>query len=251
MPKQSGLGDNFYVAGVNLSGDINSLGRIGGGPAAIPLTGIDKFANERGGGKRDGAIEFVSYFNADTGRAHPTLKVQPRTDILATYFRGTTLGNPAASVLGKQLNYDPTRDGDGNLTIAVQVPGNAFGLEWGNSLTPGVRTDVAASNGGGVDFGTGSTTFGLQAYLHVFSFTGTDATIKLQESSDNAVGDPYADVVGGGFTSVTTAPVFQRIATADNLTVERWLRVVTTTVGGFSSLSFAVMVRRNPQLPEF
>lgn len=251
MAKQSGLGDNFYVAGVNLSGDINSLGRIGGGPAALPLTGIDKFANERRGGKRDGSIEFVSYFNADTGKAHPTLKVRPLTNILATYFRGTALGNPAASVLGKQLNYDPTRDADGNLTIAVQVPGNAFGLEWGNSLTAGPRTDAAATNGAGVDFGTGPTAFGLQAYLHVFSFTGTDATIKIQESSDNAAVDPYADVVGGGFTAVTAAPFSQRIATASNLTVERWLRVVTTTVGGFSSLSFAVMVRRNPQSPEF
>jgi hypothetical protein len=54
------------------------------------------------------------------------------------------------------------------------------------SLTAAPRTDTTATNGTSYDFGTGSTAFGLQAYLQVLSFTGTSCTIKLQESSDNA-----------------------------------------------------------------
>jgi hypothetical protein len=41
-----------------------------------------------------------------------------------------------------------------------------------------------------------------------------------------------------------TGVTSQRIATAAGLTVERWLRVVTT--GTFSNLVFAVNIVRNP-----
>lgn len=245
MTKQSGLGDNLWLDGYNLSGDIGSLGRIGGGPAALEVTGIDKSAIERLGGLRDGEISFNSFFNDAAGQAHPRLKLLPRTDVNATYARGTVLGGQAACMVAKQVNYDPTRGQDGSLTFAVQCLANDFGLEWGNQLTAGQRTDTGATNGTGVDFGVGSTSFGLQAWLHVFSFTGTDATVKLQQSSDNGAGDAFADVTGGGFTVVTAGPTSQRIETVRNQTVERYLRVVTTTSAGFSNLVFAVIVKRN------
>jgi hypothetical protein len=56
-------------------------------------------------------------------------------------------------------------------------------------------------------------------------------------------------VTGGGFTQVTAAPFSQRIATATNLAVERYLRATTTTSGGFSEMTFAVLVCRNPLTP--
>jgi hypothetical protein len=245
MAKTSGMGDNYYLSGYDLSGDINSLGRIGGGNAPIETTGIDKSAFERIGGRRDGGMAFVSYFNDAAGRAHPRLSSLPTTDVISTYCRGTTLGNPAASLVAKQSNYDGTRNQDGSFTFACQTLANGYGLEWGKQLTAGKRTDTGATTGTGVDFGTGSTSFGLQAWLHVFSFTGTDATVKIQESSDDAVGDPYADVTGGGFTQITSGPTSERIAASAVLTVERYLRVTTVTTGGFSSLVFAVMVCRN------
>jgi hypothetical protein len=76
----------------------------------------------------------------------------------------------------------------------------------------------------------------------VFAFTGTSVTVKLQESSNDGAGDAYADVVGGSFTAATGV-TSQRIATAGNLAVERWLRVVTT--GTFSNAVFAVNICRN------
>lgn len=247
MSKQSGLGDNLYVAGVDLSGDIGAIGSIGGGNKPLEMTGIDKSGYERQGGVRDGSLEFTSFFNPDSGQAHPTLSSLPTADRVVSYFRGTTLGNGAASLVGKQIGYDPSRNEDGSLTFKVAALANGFGLEWGRMLTAGKRADGAAVNGTGVDDGAASA-FGLQAYLHVFAFSGTDVTVKLQESSDDAATDPYADVVGGAFTQITTggAPTAQRIATAGNLAVERWLRVVTTTSGGFSAVQFAVMYSRNP-----
>lgn len=243
--KQTGLGDNLYVAGYDVSGDIGSLSRIGGGPAAQEMTGIDKLGFERVGGLRDGSIEFTSFFNPSSNQEHARFKLLPRTDVNCLYCRGTTLGNRSAVVIAKQINYDPSRGADGSLSMGIQMMGNGYGLEWGRLLTAGKRTDGGAAAGTSVDFGVGSTSFGLQAHLQVFAFTGTDATIKVQSSTDNGVGDAFADVTGGGFASVTTGPQAQRIQTTRNLTVERYLRVTTTTTSGFTNLVFAVMVNRN------
>lgn len=243
MAKQSGLGDNLYVAGVNVSGDISALGRVGGGPAALESTGIDKYGYERLGGLRDGAIEFTSFFNPAVGAAHPTFGALPRTDVGVIYCRGTTLGNPGAACVAKQANYDGSRGNDGSFTFSVSALSNGYGIEWGKLLTAGQRTDTTATNGTGVDFGAAGS-FGLQAHLQVFAFTGTSVTIKLQQSSDNGGGDAFSDVTGGGFTLVTTAPGTQRIETARGQAVERYLRVVTT--GTFSNLVFAVVAAVNP-----
>ena len=241
MAKTSGLGDNFYLAGYDLSGDTNSLGNIGGGPALLDVTAINKSAFERIGGLRDGRMEFVAYFNTTAGQAHPRLSTLPTTDVIATYARGTTLGDPAASIVAKQINYDGTRAADGDFKFAVNAQANAYGLEWGVQGTAGIRTDTTATNGTSIDNGA-SSAFGLQAYLHVFAFTGTSLTVTIQESSDNAVGDPFANVVGGSFTAATGI-TSERIATASGLTVERYLRVVTT--GTFTNAQFAVNIVRN------
>lgn len=242
MAKQSGLGDNFYVSGYDLSGDTAALGTISGGHALLDKTGINKSAFERIGGRRDGFIEWTSHFNPATDQQHDVLSTLPLTDRILTYCRGTTLGNPAACMVAKQISYDFTRTDDGDLTAAVRAEANGYGLEWGNQLTAGKRTDTTATNGSSVDFGTGSTAFGLQAYLQVFAFTGTSVTVKIQESSDNGSGDAFTDVTGGGFTAATGITT-ERIQTSRSLTVERYLRVVTT--GTFSNAVFSVVVVRN------
>jgi hypothetical protein len=250
MTKQSGLGDNLYVDGFDVSGDIGSIQTIHGGPAALECTGIDKSGFERFGGQRDAAMEYSAWFNdaaTPPVGAHFVLSPLTTLDRVVTYCRGTVLGNPSACIVAKQTNYDPTRAADGALTWAISKPANGFGLEWGRLLTAGKRTDSGAANGTGVDFAVASV-FGLQAYLQVFAFTGTSVTVKIQESSDNGGGDAFADVVGGSFVAAT-AIGSQRIATATGLSVERYLRVVTT--GTFSNAVFAVTVVRNETLAAF
>lgn len=459
MSKTSGLGDGLLVDGVDLSGDTGSLGRVGGGSAPLEVTGINKSAMERIGGVRDGGIDWSSWFNPASGAAHANLSTLPTTNRVIFYQRGTSLGSPAACLVGKQIDYAPTRGDDGAMTIALQAQANAYGLEWGKQLTAGTRTDTAATDGTGVAFGysgedylrvtgtsgdyastpdaaslditgdidlrvkvalddwtpaaestliakyaatgnqrsyalavtaagalifrwsedgtaeksetssasvsatngavtwvratldvdvggtdaevkfytssdgstwtqlgttqaNGATTsifastavlelgaqtggtvnraagkifeaqvlsgiggtsvahpvattsgitdatpltwtvqgsaylssrtlYGLQAYLQVISFTGTDATIKLQSSADDGATDTYADVTGGAFTQVTSGPTSERIATSSSLEIERYLRVVTTTSGGFTELSFVVVACVNITETEF
>lgn len=240
MAKQSGLGDNLYIDGVDISGDVGSLGQIGGGNSPIDVTGIDKSARERLGGVRDGTIAFSAFFNP-TG-AHLALSALPTTDRVLTYCRGTSLGDPAASFVAKQIGYDPTRDDSGSLTIAVSAQANGYGLEWGRQLTAGKRTDTTATNGASIDTAA-SASFGLQAYLHVFAFTGTSVTVKLQDSADNSA---WADVSGAAFAAVSAVGA-QRIAVAG--TVRRYLRAVTT--GTFSNAVFSVNAVKNETTVSF
>jgi hypothetical protein len=241
MGKQSGLGDQLYVSGYDLSGDVGSLSRIAGGNSPLTMTGINKSAVERIGGKRDGGMQFEAYFNP-TG-AHPVLSALPTADRLVTYFRGEGLGNPAASVLAKQITYDGSRGDDGSYTLDVAAEASGFGLEWGRQMTAGRRVDTGATNGASVQAAAGATSFGLQAYLHVVAFTGTDCTITIEESSDDGGGDAFAAITGGAFTQVTAAPFSERIVTANDQAVEEYLRVVTA--GTFTSIDFIVMIIRN------
>ena len=242
MAKSSGLGMFCHIGGNLLSNDIQSFAKIAGSQATIDVTGIDKSAHERIGGERTGEISLTAFWNS-TG-AHPILSALPTTDTLVTVGVPAAIGSPVANMTAKQINYDPARAQSGELLIAVDALSNGFGLEWGQQLTAGTRTDVAATNGVAVDSGVVSTLFGLQAYLQVMApFTGTDATVKLQDSADNVT---FADIAGAAFTQITAAPGFQRISISNAATVRRYVRAATVTTGGFTSLTFGCSFTRNP-----
>lgn len=242
MAKQGGLGDALYVGGYDIGCDVGALSRIAGGPAALEVTGICKSAFERIGGVRDGGIEFTAFFNPAVGRAQAVLSALPTADRVVTYCRSTILGAPAAAEVAKQINYDGTRGQDGSFTYQIQALANGFGLEWGNQLTAGTRTDTAATNGTSIDTGA-SLSFGAQAYLHVTAFTGTDVTVKIQDSADDS---SFADVAGLAFTQITAAPTAERIAVVNTATIRRYVRAVTVTTGGVTSVSFQAMINKNP-----
>ena len=176
------MGDNFYIGGYDLSGDVSALSQIGGGPAAGDVTPINSYGNQRIGLLRSGDLQFTTFFEysgpastpdfpattvpyvstyfvpvlvtiaggtvtdvnvngtdmvltgdgtvllpalgsiavtytgdptwtwSTQGTEHDALSPLPRTDTIGSYFRGTALLNACASIMGKQLNYDPTRD---------------------------------------------------------------------------------------------------------------------------------------------
>lgn len=245
MAKQTGLGDAFYVAGFDISGDVNSLSNVHGGPALQDVTDITQSANARLGLLRDGGMDAAIFFDPASGQSHAALSGMPTTDEVCAYFRGTALGNPAACCVAKQISYDWTRGADGSLSGAVSWVANGFGLEWGTQLTAGKRTDTSATAGSPVDFLAASPSFGAQAYLQVFSFSGTDVTVKIQDATTS--GGAYADVTGLTFTQITGgAPLTQRIATTATQQVREFVKVTTVTTGGFTSLVFAVVVAVNP-----
>lgn len=238
MTKVPGMGDNLYVGGYNISGDIASLDRIAGGPAAMVMTDITQSAYDRVGGQRDGGIDATTWFNKDTGCAHPTLSALPTTDTLVSYLRGTAIGSWAACLVAKQVGYDMTRAADGAVTFKVSAVGNQYGLEWGQQLTAGVRTDTTGTNGATLD-GAASSSVGAQFYLQVFSVTGTSVTVTIEDSAN---GTDWTALSGMAFTAAAGV-TWQRIATASGATVRRYLRA--TTSGTFTDAQFTVVAVRN------
>lgn len=307
MAKQSGLGDNFYIGGYDLSGDVASLDQISGGPALIDVTAINQSANARIGGLRDGDMQFTSLFEysgsvsapsvpattvaqANTalvpvlvtviggtvtnvavngvnvgsgdgtylvpalgsitltysaaptwswsavGTEHDALSPLPRTDVVASYLRGTTVGNPAACLIGKQIDYAPTRDNTGNLTIKCEVQANGFGLEWGKQVTAGLRTDTTGTTGTAFDQGAGGT-HGAQAYLQLVDFVGSSVDIKVRHCTTS--GGTYADLID--FGSLSGIGSVRGTAAG---TVNEFLKVVTS--GTFTYATFAVVFCLNP-----
>lgn len=306
MAKTSGLGDNFYIGGYDLSGDVSSLDQISGGPALLTVTPINASAQVRIGGHRDGDMQFTSFFEFSSavvspgvpsttvplvstynfpvlvnviggtvtnvavngsnvgsgdgtyllpafgtitltyssaptwawtavGTEHNSLSGLPRTDVIATYLRGTAVLNPAASINGKQVNYDLTRDSSGNLTAKVEVQASGFGLEWGKQITAGLRTDTTATTGAAVDQGAGSTN-GAQAYLQLVDLVGTSVDIKVRHCTTS--GGSYADLID--FGSQAAIGSFRGTVAG---TVNEFLKVVTS--GTFTYATFAVMFVQN------
>lgn len=90
----------------------------------------------------------------------------------------------------------------------------------------------------GVDQTTVSTSFGLAAYLHVLSIGSGTVTFTVQDSANRIA---WANVTGGAFTGATAAGT-QRIQTATNGTVRRYIRVNVT--GTFTNVVAVVNVVR-------
>ena len=245
MSKQTGLGDQLFIGGNDIGADVSAIGSLATPRAVLPCTGITKFAWQRLFGKRDGRAEFVTYFNKAAGQQHLALRGLPRTDVHLMYLRGTAIGDESVGLVGKQVNYDSTRGDDGSLTFAVSVEANSYGLDWCTQLTAGRRTDTTATNGASIDT-LASAAFGFQAYLQVFSVTGTSVTVTLEDSADNV---SFLPISGGAFTAVTSggAPAAQRIqSSSDTATVRRYIRAVSS--GTFSDAQFAVSVCKNDAL---
>lgn len=238
--KITGIGANFYIGGFNLSADVSALDNVAGSIKPLDVTGIQSAAHERLGGVRDGTLDFSLFFDIAAGGSHAALSGLPTTDTIASAFIAPlALGSPVCSINAKQVNYDWTRGTDGSLTGKVNTQSNGFGLEWGEALTPGLRTDTAATVGPAQDDGAG-TAFGGQAYFQLIAFTGTSVTIDIQSCA--TVAGSYATT---GLTSqaFASAPGFQRVSVSNTTTINEFMKVVTT--GTFSNAVFAVHFTRN------
>lgn len=311
--KQSGLGHHFAFGGYLIGGDVQEAS-MHGGVGVLDVTGITQPAHSRIGGLRDGEIAVTAFMNPSAGQEHAAFSPLTRSDVLAMYLAGQVIGAPALSQNSLQLNYDPARGADGSLTEKVDCQADKFGQEWGVLLTPGPRTDTAATNGtsfdrlGGVapavpasgtpvtntspaaatvtitggtlsnvavngsTAGTGDgtytvpaggtitltytvaptwawtvqTAFGAQAYLQAVALTGTDVTVTVQHSPDNSTWSTlmaFTEIVSG---NANLPPSAQRATVSNTSTVNRYLRAITSTSGGFTSFEFIAAITVNP-----
>lgn len=243
MAKSSGLGNNLFVDGYELGGDVGRIDQIASPLAVQEVPGIKRFAQERIGLKHDGVINYNSYFNPDTTSeaegAHVALSALPTADRIQTAWLGTGLaGDPAASIVSKQIDYAATREDSGALTFAVNGQANGYGLDWGVLLTDSPRTDGSATAPStGLDLGASPTSYsqGWVAYAHLLAFSGTSVTFTLSDSANNSA---FTNLTGGAFTAMTARGAARLESSSATATVRRYVRVSTT--GTFTNAVFLI-----------
>ena len=251
MVKQSGLGADLLVGGYQIGNDVGQVNNMSCPHTVQDVTGLDKLARETRLLLRDGQIGFTPFFNDATGRAHPVLSALPTTDTITTFLVATTpasgpaQGDPAYCLNGKQIDYNGDRATSGELLFSSSMTGNGYGSEWCEILTDdGVTDSTGAENLGSLD-GAASSSFGLQAYLHVLAFTGTSITVTIEDSSDDI---SFAAVTGGAFTAATGVGA-ERVQTARDESIDRYLRCALT--GTYSAATILVAINRNATTVNF
>jgi hypothetical protein len=240
MAKSSGLGQQLYVGGYDLSGDVGSIDSAGSPRGSVDKTGIGSSAMERLLTHTTGEITFNVHFNDAAGQSHVALSPLPTTDVACIWAMSSTAGGVAATIVGKQINYDWERGSDGDLQGTVQIMGSGAALEWSKLITAGTDTHASATSSTGVDElgAAGPTTAGIRATLNIITIASGTPTFVLEDSPNDGA---YATVLT--FTNTTERTSERATATGS---VDRWLRVTTT--GTFTNAIFSVAVQRGTAL---
>lgn len=179
----------------------------------------------------------VTFYTSEDGAAWTQLGTVQLPGATTSIFSGTS----------------PLELGSQNNGVSNRVTGRIYSAQVYSGIDGTLVADPVAT-GPGVTDSTGlvwtlhgnavvlaPSRHGLQAYLHVLDMAGADATVTLEESVD---GTTWTAVTGGAFAQVTAGRTWQRLATARDQTVARYLRV--STAGTFTSLSLLVVVVVNP-----
>jgi len=243
MSKTSGVGSYLFVNQYDLSGDVGALSSLTASRNLQDISTLQRSYIERLPLLRDGSLTYAAFFNAAAGGSHAVLNNLNGADSLFSWLSSSSLGAVSASLQARQADYGITRGADGSLALSPSAQADGYGVEFANSLTTGKQTFASAAGGTAIDdytpgFTATSTSFGLAAYLHAISIGSGTATVAVQDSADNV---SFANVTGGVFTAVSAATK-ERIQTATNQSVRRYLRVNVS--GTFTNLVCAVTVVR-------
>lgn len=234
MAKTNGLGVRIYANGYDLNTDVNALSGIGTNQALLDVTNLSVSATERIIGLKDSTLSVNGWFDNAAGYSHDAFKsITGDSEVIMTM--GTSRGDAACGMVADQSSYNIDRTQGSAIATTVEFQtSDGEGLNWGVVLTDGPeQTDSSATNSASVDNSTSSSN-GARALISVESIGSGTATVKVQDSSDDAA---WADLIS--FTAVTARTSEAVSATG---TVDRYLRVQTT--GTFTDLVFVVQVAR-------
>lgn len=178
------------------------------------------------------------------------LTAGPRTDTAAangaTYDRAAGLVTPSVPASGTPVaNTSPapvTVTVSGGTVSNVVVDGVSVGTGDGTYTLPVGGSITLTYSAAPTWAWTVQTSFGAQAYLQAIALAGTDVTVTVQHSAD---GTAWSTLMS--FTEIVSAnsnlpPSAQRISVSNTTTVDRYLRAITTTSGGFTSFEFIAVV---------
>ena len=239
MAKKSGLGQEFYIHGYDLSGDVGSLDDVSGPRELLDITSINKSATERLVGRSSASLGFNTWFDDEAEKEHAALSGLVTTDRVVLWALGGSTGDVACAFPAKQLNYDASVGADGSLSFSVDCESNGVAMDWCDLLTDGQVTHSSAGSNTSRDDGA-ATTAGMVAYLEIVDCDSGTPTVQIQESSDNGSSDAWTNCMVFSSVGYASTPTAERSTMSG--TVKRYLRVTTT--GTFSNADFIVATRR-------
>jgi hypothetical protein len=237
MAKKSGLGQQIFVHGYDLSGDVAAINNASSPRGVLDTTALNAPAHERILGLSDGSLGVSSWFNDATEQEHAAFSGLPTTDRIVMWVFGATRGDVSACLVAKQLNYDASRGDDGSLSFTIDTQATTgVPLLWGNTLTTGKETHSSATTSTSRDDGA-TTGYGLVGILSVTDVDSGTVTVSIQQSADNVT---FANILSFVAVSAAAAPTAQRLPLSG--AILRYLRVSTT--GTFSNADFCMVTRR-------
>lgn len=143
-----------------------------------------------------------------------------------------TIGNRSALLNCRSVEYAPRATVDDAVRFTLNAQGN--GAVRIGIVLKDLAAETSTGNFSSVDNGAASS-LGAVGNLHVTAFSGTNATIKITDSTNDST---FADLIT--FTTVTGVTSEHKTVTG---TVNRYARVELS--GSFTSITFAVTFGRN------
>jgi hypothetical protein len=177
-------------------------------------------------------------FDGDAGASDATFSTMvdsQSTNLVTVGHGGDAIGDGAYLFNGVCTNYGIT--GAHNDAVRLNVGFEGSAAVRNGVMLHAVGAETGTGNYASVDQ-TASSTFGGVANLHVTAFTGTNVTIKIQDSANDST---WADLIT--FSSVTGTTQERATVTGS---VDRYVRAIISA-GTFTSVTFAVAFARNRQ----
>lgn len=247
MPKVAGKEVRIYVDGYDISGDNASFDATLS-LADLDVTGFGKNAHQRIVGHQDHTITTRGHWD-DTALvgldAVYSAMLGSNSNVITVLFDEFVddyEGSADAFTLRGQLqtNYTVASNVDGKIDAnGTFISDNSVDVR--QKVLRAKNNITAAFDGTGMDIEGWTSAVGLSAVLHVFAFTGTSATVEIEDSPD---GSAWATALA--FTPATARGV-ERVETADDEAIDDHLRI--TVAGTFSSFTFAVVAKKGIVTP--
>lgn len=231
MAKVANTATRTYFDEFDLSGELNSFG-IDFEQEVTKSEGFSDTGPRRVIGNYDHSGSFLGMFEPTSG-AYDDNIFAAIGDSSDHYMAVAPGANAEGSIVYERtvrVSDEPRSAQTGGLVLLnfddEGAAGHVRGIILGNSTETGAGTST------GINQGATTTTAEYQVVFRLITFTGTDITIKVQQSSDDGSGDAYADVSGLTSGSLAAAGVVRVSTTAST---EAWKRLDFSTSGGFSS----------------
>lgn len=189
------------------------------------------------GGLLDSSMSLGGVWDGDAGAIDATFNslYGAGEQVVTIGHGGGTIGNGAYLFNGHLDDYGI----QGAVNDAVRVSSTWSGSQATRTgvMLHDLEAETATGNFASVDQAASSSNGGV-ANLNVTAFTGTNVTIKVQDSANNST---WADLIT--FSTVTGATSERATVTG---TVDRYVRAIISA-GTFTSVTFTVAFARNRQ----